>query len=166
MDPLAVDLETMIFGYLDKMKRLLASEVLENILLDCSKNELYVMAFLYQHGEVNMSQIADYLEVPLNTVTGIVTRMEKRQLLNRERSETDKRVVTVVITEKGREQMQLILEQMRHYGQIILKELSAEEFQILMKLADRVIGLLEQEQTADAGQCAAQRPGVKKIVIE
>ena len=55
---------------------------------------------------------------------------------------------------------------MRHYGQIILKELSAEEFQILMKLADRVIGLLEQEQTADAGQCAAQRPGVKKIVIE
>ena len=99
-------------------------------------------------------------------MTGIVTRMEKRQLLNRERSETDKRVVTVVITEKGREQMQLILEQMRHYGQIILKELSAEEFQILMKLADRVIGLLEQEQTADAGQCAAQRPGVKKIVIE
>lgn len=165
MEPLAVDIEKMIFGYLDKVKRLLSSDVWENILLDCSKNELYVMAFLYQHGEVHMSQIADYLEVPLNTVTGIITRMEKRELLSRERSDTDKRVVTVAMTERGQDQMQLILEQMRHYGQAVLQALTAEEFQVLMKLADRAIQILEQEQT-DTGRSAQESSRVKKIVVE
>ncbi len=165
MEPLVVDIEKMIFGYLDKVKRLLSSDVWENILLDCSKNELYVMAFLYQHGEVHMSQIADYLEVPLNTVTGIITRMEKRELLARERSDTDKRVVTVAMTERGQDQMQLILEQMRHYGQAVLQALTAEEFQVLMKLADRAIQILEQEQT-DTGRSAQESSRVKKIVVE
>lgn len=150
MNPKAIDLENMVFEYMDKIKRLLSSEIWENILLDCSKNELFAMVYLYRHGEVNMSQLAEYLEVPLNTMTGIITRMEKRQMLTRQRSQEDKRVVTVLMTEQGHQQMAHILGQIMHYGQLMLSDLSAEEFQVIIKLVDRMLKILEQEQRAES----------------
>lgn len=163
MNPKAIDLENMVFEYMDKIKRLLSSEIWENILLDCSKNELFAMVHLYRHGEVNMSQLAEYLEVPLNTMTGIITRMEKRQLLIRQRSQEDKRVVTVLLTEQGHQQMTHILGQMMHYGQLMLSDLSAEEFQVIIKLVDRMLKILEQEQQEESVPLGSQ---VKKIIIE
>lgn len=64
----------------------MAPEIWENILLDCSKNEVFVLLDLLRQGEVTMSELAGYLQVPLNTVTGIITRMEKKQLVERRRS--------------------------------------------------------------------------------
>lgn len=56
----------------------------KNILLDCSKNEVFVLLDLLRQGEVTMSELAGYLQVPLNTVTGIITRMEKKQLVEQQ----------------------------------------------------------------------------------
>lgn len=110
-----------------------------------------------------MSQLAEYLEVPLNTMTGIITRMEKRQLLIRQRSQEDKRVVTVLLTEQGHQQMTHILGQMMYYGQLMLSDLSAEEFQVIIKLVDRMLKILEQEQQEESVPLGSQ---VKKIIIE
>lgn len=58
--------ETMIFEYIDKIKYLLSPEIWGNGLFNCSKNEVFVL-LLYRRSDVNMTQIADYLRVPLNT---------------------------------------------------------------------------------------------------
>lgn len=157
--------EGLLFGYIDQARELLSSELWQNMLLDCSKNELFVMVLLYRYGEVNMSQIADYLLAPLNTATGIIGRMEKRGLVERRRSQADKRVVTVVMTQQGQAQIAAILEQMLYYGRLLAQDLSAEEFQVLRNLLERAMTILRQQRQAE-GQTAEAKPPVRRIVVE
>lgn len=157
------DFEKIIFDYLDRVKELISPRTWENILLDCSKNEVFVMLLLYRRGEVNMTQVSDYLQVPLNTVTGIVDRMEKRKLLVRQRSVEDKRVVTIQMTEEGMACIKDILEQVFRYGQSILNRLTPQELQTGIQLIDKVLEGLNEEY--EKSQAEPEKK-VRKIKIE
>lgn len=158
------DLETLIFEYIDKIKYLLSPEIWGNELFNCSKNEVFVLLLLYRRSDVNMTQIADYLSVPLNTATGIVARMEKRDFLVRERSSEDKRVVTIKLTDSGRATIRDILNEMIRYGQLMMDSFTAEEMKLVFKLVDKVMDTLSR----DAGQTSAKatEPKIRKIMIE
>jgi DNA-binding MarR family transcriptional regulator len=158
------NLETMIFEYIDKIKYLLSPEIWGNELFNCSKNEVFVLLLLYRQSDVNMTQIADYLTVPLNTATGIVGRMEKRDFLVRERSSEDKRVVTIKLTDAGRAAIRDILNEMIRYGQLMMDSFTDEEVKLLFKLVDKVMDSLSR----DANQTAAKptESKIRKIMIE
>ncbi len=163
MERQASDWQNGIIDYLESIRQLLAPEIWENILLDCSKNEVFVLLDLLRQGEVTMSELAGYLQVPLNTVTGIITRMEKKQLVERRRSPSDKRVVTVTLTTLGKQQIDQIMAQLADYAQLILGELTAQERAVLLKLFKRLPMILRQTPTkAEVPQAA----GVKKIIVE
>ena len=83
----------IIVDYIEEVKELLSSDLWDNIFLNCSKNEILIFWLLYQRSEVNMTEIAEYIHTPLNTATGIIDRMEKKELVVRTRSKEDKRVV-------------------------------------------------------------------------
>ncbi len=157
------DFEKIMFAYLDRVKTLISPQTWENILLDCSKNEVFVMLLLYRRGEVNMTQVSDYLEAPLNTVTGIVDRMEKRGLLERRRSAEDKRVVTIQMTGQGMECIKDILDQVFHYGQSVLNRLTPQELQTGIQLIDKVLEGLDEEYRNEK---AEPEKKVRRIRIE
>ena len=92
-----------IADYIEEVKELLSSDIWENIFLNCSKNEVLIYWLLYRKREVNMTEIAEYIHVPLNTATGIINRMEKNDFIIRTRSKEDKRVVLIGFSEKGKE---------------------------------------------------------------
>lgn len=163
MERKANDWQNGIIDYMESIRQLLAPEIWENILLDCSKNEVFVLLRLLRQSDVMMSELAQYLQVPLNTVTGIITRMEKKQLVERRRSPSDKRVVTVELTAAGKQQTDQIMGQLADYAQLILGELTTQEKDVLLKLLKRLPTILRQEPTnAQAPQAA----GVKKIIVE
>lgn len=139
------EVENLIFEYIDKAKKLLSPETWENVLMDCSKNEVFLIMFLYRKGHANMSQVADYIKVPLNTATGIVARMEKKGLVMRERSLEDKRVVLIAMTEAGKAYMQNLLGECLRYGEIILKTLTPEELQMGMQIMGKLLDAVEEE---------------------
>lgn len=159
----ADNLENILFEYLDQIKVLISPEIWGNILLDCSKNELLILILLYRKTEVNMSQAAEYMQVPLNTATGIVARMERKKMINRGRSREDKRVVTITLTDNGKQQIKNILEELFYYGQRILESLTMEELALAGHVLDKVIAVLGEEQKK-----GAERPvkKVRKIDIE
>lgn len=158
------NLEDVIFGYIDKVKQLFSAGIWQNILMDCSKNELFVLLLLYRQSDVNMTQIADYIEVPLNTATGIVTRMEKKNIVLRERSPEDKRIVTIRMTAEGKECILNIMKEFLHYGQLITDCFSASEMQLLFQMVDKGVQVLTAEH--DRRQEAERKTVVKKIEIE
>lgn len=160
----AGNLETMIFEYLDKIKYLLSPEIWGNEIFNCSKNELFVLLLLYRRSDVNMTQIADYLSVPLNTATGIVARMEKRGLLDRERSSEDKRVVTIKLTDNGRTTIRDILNEMIRYGKLMMESFSAEEVKLVFKLVDKIMDTLSHD--ASKTEAKQSEPKIRKIIIE
>lgn len=141
----AQNLESMILDYIDQIKVLISPEIWESVLLDCSKNELLILFLLYRTSDVNMSQIAEYINAPLNTTTGIVARMEKKEMVTRERSTEDKRVVTIVLAPMGKEQIGTILKQFLQYGQLILGALTPQELELTGNILDKVIQILRTD---------------------
>ncbi|MBC3796132.1 MarR family winged helix-turn-helix transcriptional regulator [Acetobacterium tundrae] len=157
--------ESIIFEYIDKIKFLLSPETWGNDLFNCSKNELFMMLLLYRRSDVNMTQIADYIGVPLNTATGIVARMEKRGLVSRERSVEDKRVVTIHMTDDGLGKIKRIISEMSRYGQLAMDSFTQEEIQLVFKLIDKVMDTLRRDRVKSINHKNPETK-VRKITIE
>lgn len=156
------NIESSLFDLLDQVKILLSQETWENILLNSTKNELLVFLILYRTPNVNMSQIADYLGVPLNTATGIVSRMEKKNMLERIRSQEDKRVVLIVLTEVGQEQINKMMAAFIVYGQKLMTSLTPDEIALIGTVVTKVIKILQDEEPLKA----QATPAVRRITIE
>ena len=62
---------------------------------------LNVLMLLQSNGAMAMSRLADLLDVSVASATGIVDRMEKRGVVERRHSETDRRVVEIHLTKRG-----------------------------------------------------------------
>jgi DNA-binding MarR family transcriptional regulator len=155
-------LEDTLLDYIDQVKVIIAQETWENILLNCTKNELFVLMLLYRKSDVNMTQISEYLNAPLNTTTGIVGRMEKKEMVRRMRSDIDKRVVTIVLTELGRKQIGDIMAIFLNYGQAIIASLDAEELTVMQNVLGKIVKLLKDHPVSQP----ASETKIRKIVIE
>lgn len=156
------NVEEFIFRYIDKVKVLVSPETWENLLLDCTKDEIFILLYVYRKSEVNMSMIAEYIHVPLNTATGIVGRMEKKNLISRYHSKDDKRVVKVAITEEGTRHIGSILKEIMRYVHVVMDRLSPEEIKMLFQTVSKIMEALEDTSQREQDK----EVKVKKIVIE
>ncbi|MDE7287812.1 MAG: MarR family transcriptional regulator, partial [Lachnospiraceae bacterium] len=132
----------MIRDYIEEVKELLSSDIWENIFLSCSKNEVLILWLLYQKSEVNMTEIAEYIHVPLNTATGIINRMENNGLIVRTRSQEDKRVVLIGFSEKGMAQFQNLINELMYYAMKIMSSFTKEEMDLFYKITTKVKEIL------------------------
>lgn len=150
-----------IADYIEEVKELLSSDIWENIFLDCSKNEVLIFWLVYQRGEVNMTEIAEYIHVPLNTATGIINRMEKNELIVRTRSKEDKRVVLIGFSEKGMTQFQSLVNELMYYGMKVMSSFTKEEMNLFYKMTTKVKEILRQDKRKEDTP-----KKVRKIIIE
>lgn len=155
------NLQNMLFEYIDQVMLLVSSDIWNNILLDCSKNELFILILLYRKQEVNMTQIAEHLNVPLNTATGIVGRMEKKELISRNRDTVDKRVVTICLSKNGKEQFSKILGQFLFYGEKIFTSLTMEEMTLVASIFQKIIVVMSEYREKEV-----PTKSVRRITIE
>ncbi len=155
------DIFEMMIRYVDEVKELLSSEIWENIFLNCSKNEILIFWLLYLKKEVNMTEIAEYIHVPLNTATGMIGRLEKNGLVERTRSAEDKRVVLIRFSAKGSRQFQKLMGELLRYGGKIFSEMTEEEVQLFFKMIEKAKRVLKEERKKEEPQ-----KKVRKIVIE
>lgn len=153
--------ESEIVKYVDQIRFLLSDQVWQNMLLDCSKNELFILWLLYRQKEANMTQIADYINAPLNTATGIINRMEKRDLVIRERDHQDKRIVTIRMGEQGSVQMNAILSQFSRYAKKVVEAFTSQEMELLFRIFGKLSDILREEKMEEI-----QKPKVVRITID
>ena len=62
-----------------------------------------VLLVLWENNNISMNKIGEKLLLNSNTLSPLVKRMEKMELLRRKRSEKDERSVFIQLTEKGKE---------------------------------------------------------------
>ena len=158
---LTEELSKMVIDYIEEVRELLSSDLWENIFLNCSKNEVFIFWLLYQKHEVNMTEIADYIHVPLNTATGIISRMEKNELVVRTRSEEDKRVVNIGFSEKGMEQFEALIKELVSYGLKVMSSFTKDEMKLFYKMTSKIMEILREEKQKEKAP-----KKVRKITIE
>ncbi len=64
--------------------------------------QLTVIKILEQIGDMSLSNLSARIKTQNSTVTGIIDRMEREELVKRQRSETDRRIVLIRLTPTGR----------------------------------------------------------------
>jgi MarR family transcriptional regulator, organic hydroperoxide resistance regulator len=69
--------------------------------LDLTLPQFYVLATIGYAGGLPFGEIGEKMMVTVSNLTGIVDRLEEKKLVARERDARDRRVVRVMLTDKG-----------------------------------------------------------------
>ncbi len=106
--------------------------------VELNMQELRVVEFLGNGGPRMMRELAEYLTVAVNSVTSIVDHLEAKGLVHRQRSEEDRRVIRVELTESGREIYQSAVEVNLRLFRSMLGALTEDEQEIFMVLFRKI----------------------------
>ncbi|MEU8760161.1 MarR family transcriptional regulator [Streptomyces sp. NPDC048659] len=92
-----------------------------------------------RRGPAAMRALAETMTCDASNITGIIDRLEKRELVRREADASDRRVKNVILTAEGERVADAIRARM-HSTQNGLDGLSAEDREALSLLLERVFG--------------------------
>ncbi|WP_234124418.1 MarR family winged helix-turn-helix transcriptional regulator [Clostridium hydrogenum] len=159
-----IDFEGMIFSYIDEFKFLIFPDKWNSIFLDYSKNEIMALLFLYRFKTANMTQISKYINAPLNTTTGVVNRLEKKKIIERIRSKEDRRIVEIVLTQKGSEFINEEKKNILSIVKAIYEKLTEDEKSAAINIFRKVTEVLMKDMASKDAKSSTKK--IKKINIE
>jgi DNA-binding MarR family transcriptional regulator len=90
------------------------------------------------HGPARVTELAQFLHLTPAAITQIVTELESRGLVARERSEQDRRAVVVRLTEDGQQSIRGLRERRRAVAEQMLSGVSPEDRQELSRILRQI----------------------------
>ncbi|NLM97311.1 MAG: MarR family transcriptional regulator [Halanaerobiaceae bacterium] len=160
-----MDHEGLYNLFLENIRKLLYPQDWIELDLSFSKSELLTLLFADRYEDIIMSQIAEYLKVSMSTATGFAERLVNKGYLQRSRSDTDRRIVIIKLTEKGKRLVNEIKEIADYYFRKITDSLTEEEKELLGKVFLRIIELLN-DTTRKEQETESEENKIRKIEIE
>ena len=112
--------------------------------IQLSPHQMYFLNFLDQRKKLTPSEIADQLGITLGAVTGFMDRLYKLGLITRTRSEEDRRLVYIELSEEGKNQLQAFDEQRKMKHAKILEQFGPNEIEQLNQSLDRFRLVLDE----------------------
>ncbi len=103
---------------------------------DLTNNDMHVIEAIGLGEDSNMSTIAKKLNITVGSLTTAMNSLVNKKYVVRKRSEEDRRVVYVMLTEKGKAAYQHHEDYHRQMTRAILDKLSEEEIPVLIKTLD------------------------------
>ena len=103
---------------------------------DLTNNDMHVIEAIGLAEKNNMSSVAKKLNITVGSLTTSVNHLVKKQYVERSRSEEDRRVVFVKLTEKGVDAYRHHEEYHRRMTEAVLEKLDEEDIPVLMKMLD------------------------------
>lgn len=97
-----------------------------------NEKELFIIGFIGEKKSVKMSDIADYLQAPLSTLTTIVDKLVSNKFLVRYNSNDDRRVVKVELDRKGKASYKEFKNRKENMAKKVLSHLSESEQEMLI----------------------------------
>lgn len=105
---------------------------------DITNNDMHVIEAVGLGKGSNMSSTAKKLNVTVGTLTIAMNNLVKKKYVERSRSEKDRRVVIVRLTDRGVAAYRHHEDYHRRMTQAILEKLDESELPVLMKMLDAV----------------------------
>lgn len=103
---------------------------------DLTNNDMHVIEAIGLGTSSNMSAIAKKLNITVGSLTTAMNSLVNKKYVVRKRSEEDRRVVYVMLTEKGKAAYKHHEDYHRQMTKAILDKLSEEEIPVLVKTLD------------------------------
>jgi DNA-binding MarR family transcriptional regulator len=105
---------------------------------ELSCKELGVVEYLGDSGPRMMRELAEFLLLAVNSVTSTVDNLEDKGIVRRQRSEEDRRVVRVELTDAGRAAYKAAVAEKLRLLRSMLEALTEDEREIFMVLFRKI----------------------------
>ena len=105
---------------------------------EVTPEQYWILRFLSTAGSQRVKDIASYIGTTPSPVTISVQRLERQNLVKRERNSKDERVVTVHLTKQGRERFETWRLRRREAISVIFDSLNSGEKKVLLGLLQKV----------------------------
>jgi len=105
---------------------------------DISNNDMHIIEAIGIGEPKNMSAIAKLLSVTMGTLTTSMNSLVKKEYVNRERSEEDRRVVYISLTVKGKRAFEQHARFHHEMIEAVVKGMSDNEKEILVQSLERL----------------------------
>lgn len=159
------DLDSIVDLLIENVKKIFSFEEWIELDLKFSKSEIFTMFFLDKRKELTMTELVEYINSPMSTATGIADRLVKSGCIIRERSETDRRVVILKLTDKGSTLIERLKSMIQGYLSMAVEGLTEEEIQFMTNIIFKVLNNLQKKLKVDIPNDQS-RENIKKIEIE
>ena len=148
--------------FFENIRKILFPEMWLIVDSSISKMELVTLLLLWKNGDTIMTQLADSVNIPMSTATGVVSRLTKKGYTERFADETNRRIVTVRLTQKGIDTAESMRLTFIKYWDIFTNILTDDEKKTIFSLIVKVIDLLGKTENENIDE---EQP-IKKIEIE
>ena len=128
----ATRLRSYLWALMERLSRLQAGCGMEECRL--TSQELKAIALLGRRGPSMMREVADHLMLAVSSTTALVDNLEAKGMVRRERSDEDRRVVLVRLTEDGRQEYENTSLEYLNFCQGMLLTLEEEDQDRLLEL--------------------------------
>ena len=106
--------------------------------LNVTSAQALVLLFLAEKDKVTAKYLGQKLEFDSATLTGLIDRMTRAGLLERQAHPQDRRAILVCLTPQGRKSVKQILAMVEKDNQAFLSDLTDEEGMILSALLKKI----------------------------
>jgi DNA-binding MarR family transcriptional regulator len=93
---------------------------------------------------MTIGKLSQKTALAYSTITDLIDRMEKSELVIRKKDDKDKRVVRIEVLPKGFEILEKVLERRREFLKSKLNDFSTEEKEMLNKVLRRLYDVMNQ----------------------
>lgn len=117
-----------------------ASTLLENrlrSLYDITLSQWAVISILGEKEGISSSEIQKIVHIKVSSASGILSRMEKKELLLRVENPKDKREVNLYLSEKAKKLRPDIIKTVKEFNRECLAGFSKEEKELFRNMIDR-----------------------------
>lgn len=123
-----------------KLSKDLKSQLETMLAPSLTESQLNVLEYLLfgQENPLKPSDLLEFLDTTPAAVTTLLDRMEKNELIVRERNEKDRRIVWIRVTVKGRSECERGMEIRKQLMERYLNRISAHNQQLLLYLLGKV----------------------------
>lgn len=101
-----------------------------------------VVGILFKMGPLKISELATQMGLSMSTVSGILDRLERSEIITRTKSEADGRVILITLTEPFREKSAASFKRIEEQWSEKLNDASEEEFKAIINGLDILEKLL------------------------
>lgn len=127
------ELNEMLVKLFDSIKDMEEKALITEEFEDITNNDMHILEAIGNDEPRNMSVIAKRMDVTVSTLTTNMNSLENKGYIIRERSVTDKRVVLVSLTEKGKKAFYHHRDFHKNMIKSIIKDLDEDEMKVLIK---------------------------------
>jgi DNA-binding MarR family transcriptional regulator len=127
-----VEINKMLVEVYDDVNHIEEFSIKKGVFSDLSITEIHTIEAVGLYGSKTMSEVSAELEITMGTLTTAVDKLIKKGYMLRNRSNTDRRIVNVSLTKRGK--LAYRIHEKFHLDMVeaIIDDFSAEEEEILL----------------------------------